>query len=236
MHDHNLFLPAFTLNVSNTTINWDTIETVLLDMDGTLLDLHFDNHFWHEHLPLHWSRHRGIDIGQAREELLPRIRSQEGTLNWYCLDFWSRELGLNIIEIKQEIRDLIRIRHDTEQFLEFLRASDKHVILVTNAHQDLIDMKFEVTRIGRFFDHVFCSHAFGYPKEEQGFWIRLHEARPFNRKQAILFDDNLSVLQSARDYGIAHLVSIIQPDSSQPPREITGFAAIDRFEEVMPSA
>ncbi|MCP4043692.1 MAG: haloacid dehalogenase, partial [Gammaproteobacteria bacterium] len=33
-------------------INWNSIHTVLLDMDGTLLDLHFDNQFWLEHVPL----------------------------------------------------------------------------------------------------------------------------------------------------------------------------------------
>ena len=27
---------------------WRDIDTVLLDMDGTLLDLHYDNHFWLE--------------------------------------------------------------------------------------------------------------------------------------------------------------------------------------------
>ncbi|HBT55971.1 MAG TPA: haloacid dehalogenase, partial [Pseudomonas sp.] len=32
-------------------LNWNAIDTVLLDMDGTLLDLHFDNHFWLEHMP-----------------------------------------------------------------------------------------------------------------------------------------------------------------------------------------
>lgn len=215
-------------------IDWNDIETVLLDMDGTLLDLHFDNHFWHEHLPLHWSRQRGIDLEEARRELVPRIKHHEGTLNWYCLDFWSRELGLNIMEIKQEIRDRIRIRHDTEDFLDFLKDNGKQVIMVTNAHQDLIDMKFEVTRIDRYFDGVYCSHAFGIPKEEQAFWRRLSDVRPFDCQQSVLFDDNLSVLRSARDYGIAHLVSIIQPDSKRPPREITEFPAIDRFEEVMP--
>ena len=215
-------------------INWNEIEMVLLDMDGTLLDLHFDNHFWHEHLPLHWSQHKGIELEQARQELDPWIKSHEGTLNWYCLDFWSQELGINIMEIKHEIRDLIRIRHDTERFLEFLRKAQKQIVMVTNAHQDLIRMKFEATEIGRFFDHVYCSHDFGVPKEEQAFWQKLNNELPFNRNQAVLFDDNLKVLHTAREFGIAHLISIIQPDSNRPPREITEFMAIDRFQEVMP--
>ena len=32
-------------------LDWTSIDTVLLDMDGTLLDLRFDNWFWQEHVP-----------------------------------------------------------------------------------------------------------------------------------------------------------------------------------------
>jgi len=35
-----------------SSINWSEIDTILLDMDGTLLDLNFDLHFWMEYLPL----------------------------------------------------------------------------------------------------------------------------------------------------------------------------------------
>ncbi len=40
-------------------IDWDNIDTVLLDMDGTLLDLGFDNWFWQPHVPEQYppSRH-----------------------------------------------------------------------------------------------------------------------------------------------------------------------------------
>lgn len=214
-------------------LNWNEIDTVLLDMDGTLLDLHFDNHFWHEHLPLHWSRNNKINLEQAKQELIPWIKSHEGTLNWYCLDFWSRELGVNIMEIKYEIKDKIKVRRDTIEFLKFLQEQKKEIVMVTNAHQDLIQMKFEHTDIGDYFHHVYCSHEFGVPKEEVMFWEKLSEQYQFVRERSVLFDDNLRVLESAKQYGIAHLISIIQPDSNKPPREITDYSAIDHFSEVM---
>jgi putative hydrolase of the HAD superfamily len=33
------------------SLDWDRIDDVLLDMDGTLLDRHFDNFFFEEELP-----------------------------------------------------------------------------------------------------------------------------------------------------------------------------------------
>ena len=71
---------------------WNAIDTVLLDMDGTLLDLHFDNHFWLQHLPQRYAELHGVSRALADAELLPLFREHAGTLNWYCTDFWSREL------------------------------------------------------------------------------------------------------------------------------------------------
>jgi len=77
-------------------IDWDNIDTVLLDMDGTLLDLAFDNWFWQRHVPEQYALSRGLDYAEAERILHDWIESHLGTLNWYCLDFWTRELGLNI--------------------------------------------------------------------------------------------------------------------------------------------
>jgi len=102
---------------------WEAIDTVLLDMDGTLLDLHFDNHFWLEHLPQRYAEHHGISRAQADAELLPLFREHAGQLNWYCTDFWSRELNLSIRELKREVAHLIALRPDADSFLAAVRAA-----------------------------------------------------------------------------------------------------------------
>src|SRR5262245_49845755 len=114
-------------------IDWASIETALLDMDGTLLDLHFDNFFWQEYLPAKWGDRRGLDFASAKAELDPRFRSREGTLSWYCIDFWSRELDLDILALKADIEHLIRMRPEAREFLASLSRLDKHVVMVTNA-------------------------------------------------------------------------------------------------------
>jgi 5'-nucleotidase len=213
-------------------INWRDIDTVLLDMDGTLLDLYFDNFFWQEYLPVYWGKLQGIDATTAKQELIPRFKSKEGTLSWYCLDFWSGELNIDILKLKADLEHLIRLRPSALEFLHALHRMNKVPILVTNAHQDLIAMKFEKTGIGKFFQDVICSHSLGAPKEEIRFWKNLNGNINFDPERTLLIDDNLSVLKAAREFGISWLFGIAKPDSHAPAHHNMEFTAIHDFKEI----
>ena len=215
-------------------INWQDINTVLLDMDGTLLDLHYDNHFWLEHLPRHYAKLHDRDFDSAKTELLGKIRSQRGSLNWYCLDYWSDELKLDIPALKAEIKHLIAIRPYVDEFLRRLNEGPQEVILVTNAHRRGLDIKLAHTGIDRWFDHIVASHDYQLPKEDKRFWQHLNRQCPFNPESTLLIDDNQDVLSSARAHGIQHLLTLLQPDSKQAAREQTDFPGILHFDEILP--
>lgn len=215
-------------------INWPDIDTVLLDMDGTLLDLHFDNHFWNVFLPKHFADVNGHHEDEARDQLTELFGSHRGTLNWYCVDFWSNELGLDIENLKHEVSHLIAIRPYVTEFLKQLQQAHQQVILVTNAHQKSLDIKMDKTGIAELFDHIVVSHDFRLPKEDVDFWQRLDKAHPFDPQRTLLIDDNMSVLESAQDYGIKHLLTLLQPDSQQEKRVHTAFPGIHHFDEIMP--
>jgi HAD superfamily hydrolase (TIGR01509 family) len=214
-------------------INWKEIDTVFLDMDGTLLDLRFDNHFWKEFVPLKFAEKEGLSIEHAKAHLIPRFKSKEGTLDWYCLDYWSDALQLDIAGLKAELAELIAVLPHANEFLEKIKQSSQRVLLVTNAHRDSLDLKMEKTGLQPFFDGLVSSHDFGLPKEHADFWHRLQRKHPFEKHNTLLIDDSLAVLNSARDYGIAHLVSISRPDSGLPKKEIVEFPAIEDFRELM---
>lgn len=214
-------------------IDWNAIDTVLLDMDGTLLDLHFDNYFWLTHLPQKYAQARGIPQEQATEEVLSQVKSHEGTLNWYCLDFWSAALKLNVGELKREVQHKIQIRPYVEGFLKTLQAKNKKLVLITNAHEDSLNLKMEVTQIDRWLDVVISSHQFRYPKENQLFWETLSEVEPFDPHRTLFIDDTVRILKAAQMYGIKHLLCIHQPDSQQS-RFVDEFPAIHHFDEIMP--
>lgn len=215
-------------------IDWERIETVLLDMDGTLLDLHFDTYFWLEHLPLRYAELKGLELAAARQYIVSEIRSIQGSLNWYCTDYWSEMLQVDIIGLKIEVSDKIAIRPFCTEFLDALRAAGKDVVMVTNAHHDSLALKMQKTCLAPKFDRLITVHEFALPKEDPGCWREVDRIHPFCPERTLLIDDNLVALESARAYGIDYLLAITQPDSQAPRREIEGFDAIHSFDEIMP--
>jgi putative hydrolase of the HAD superfamily len=216
-------------------INWNNLGTLLLDLDGTLLDLHYDNHFWLEHVPRRYAEARKLPLEAAREEILARYRRAEGTLDWYCVDYWSRELDLDIPQLKEEVTHLIAVHPYVIDFLDAVKTLGKRVVLVTNAHGKALAVKFRRTQLGDHFDAVVCAHDLGIPKEHVGFWGRLQEIEPFDKETTLLIDDSLPVLRAASRYGIGQLLTVSQPDSRMPEKDIGEFRAIRSFREIMPS-
>ncbi|MCK9607768.1 MAG: GMP/IMP nucleotidase [Methylomonas sp.] len=214
-------------------LEWAKIETVLLDMDGTLLDLNFDNHFWQEFVPQRFAELHGLPLAEAKYQLRPRFKAMEGRLEWYCLDYWSAELQLNIAGLKQELAGLIAVHPHVTEFLEAVRASGRSLLLVTNAHRDSLSLKMEKTCLQQFFDKIVSSHDYGLAKEQPGFWQTLQADHIFEKHRCLLVDDSLPVLRAAQNFGITQLVSISKPDSLAPIREITEFPAVEDFRALM---
>jgi len=215
-------------------IDWNKIDTVLLDMDGTLLDLNFDNHFWLEFVPSRFAEQNGLSLEQAKIQLVPQFKEMEGKLEWYCLDYWSEVLKLDIVGLKVEIAGLIAVLPHVVEFLTAIKQSSKQIVLVTNAHRASLDIKMGKTCLMPFFDQIISSHDYGSPKETQAFWPHLYEQQPFENSRTLLVDDSLAVLKSARLYGIKHLISISKPDSQLELRNIIDFPSIQDFRELMP--
>ena len=216
-------------------LDWRDIDTVLLDMDGTLLDLHFDSHFWLEPLPRRYVELHHLD--QATQDILrDRIIREQGALNWYSLAYWRQELGVDIVALKREVQHLIGLRSDALDFLTWLKQQHPRVVLATNADRESLALKLPLTGLEQYLDAIVSSADVGVPKERQEFWFALQEIEPFDPQRTLFIDDNPAVLESAREFGIRHLLGIKQPDSQRPERELEAFIVLDRFATLLPSA
>jgi putative hydrolase of the HAD superfamily len=212
---------------------WSRIDTVLLDLDGTLLDLAFDNHFWRQRVPEAFAQRRAITLAQARAELKPRFAAREGTLDWYCVEYWSRELALDIRALKQEASHRIGWLPGAREFLERVRALGKRLVLITNAHPMALAIKDARTEVISYFDAGFSSHRFGAPKEDPQFWRELAKVENFDPARSLFVDDSGNVLRAAREAGVGLIYAVRMPDSSCAARTHEEFPAVDAVAELL---
>jgi putative hydrolase of the HAD superfamily len=215
--------------------DWDAVGTLCLDMDGTVLDLHFDNLFWLDALPRRWAERHGVPVEQAIPQLHARFDAKRGTLDWYCIDHWSDELDFDIAALKAEMREHIRYLPGALEFLDAVRARGKRLLLTTNAHPISLGVKNRVTGLDRHFDELVSSHEFGIPKEQAEFWSRLAQSHGVVPAETLFVDDSAAVLEAAREAGVRQVYQVLVPDSTQPPRAaLPGYAAIRGLGELAP--
>ena len=211
----------------------DRCDTLMLDMDGTLLDLAYDNYMWMEHIPAAFAKKNAVSEDDARAHLYATFKRLEGKLNWYCLDHWSEVLDLDVVALHREENGRIGFLPGAKKFLETVADQKLRLLLVTNSHQHTLDIKAEVTDIVDYFDEVYTSHDLGHAKEDQPFWHALKGHEQFDPARTVFVDDNVAVLQSARDFGVDMLLHITRPDTRRPPREHDDFAGIQGVGELL---
>ncbi len=226
--------PDTSCEKSTIELAWSSIDTVLLDMDGTLLDKHFDDYFWQQYLPEHYSLLHDISVAVAKQQLMERYQAVKDTLDWSDLNFWSRELGMDLQELKHRINHLIGVHPYVVEFLEACLKAGKKLYLVTNAHSGSLSLKLEKTSIGPWFDRIVCAGEVGLAKEDAQFWGRLQQMLHFDKTRTLLVDDSEAVLFSARNYGMGHLLFVARPSSRQRVAYSCHFPSITYFKELLP--
>lgn len=205
----------------------------MLDMDGTVLDLAYDNYMWLTLVPQFYAEKHGMSFEEARSFLYSKYRAIQGDLQWYCLDHWSEHLGLDVIALHRGERHRIEFLPGAREFLERTRELGLRVLLVTNSHPDTLSLKDEVTGLSAYFDGVYSSHVIGHAKERQEFWHALQDEVGFDVATTVFVDDSYPVLKSAATYGVSKPVAITRPDTSEPPRESSEFAAVEGVADLL---
>ena len=205
----------------------------MLDMDGTILDLAYDNFMWLTHVPERWAEKNGLPLNEARKRLFAKYGEIQGELYWYCLDHWSERLGLNVMQLHRDHHERIEYLPGARDFLEAVRETDKKVLLVTNSHPDTLSLKQEITGFSEYFDGIHSAHEYGYAKERQEFWHALREEEHFDPATTLFVDDTEPVLKSAEEFGLGALVTVTRPDTSEPVRENGTFVGVESVSELL---
>lgn len=217
------------------TLDWNAIDTVLLDMDGTLLDLAFDSYFWLEMVPQRLSATRGISLAQATALIDKEYTAVQHTMNWYCFDYWSERLGLDIHQMTTEIGSRARLRADTTPFLTALRDCGKHTVLLTNAHPHGLAVKVAHTGLDRHLDLLLSTHTYGYPKEHPQLWAQVQAQVGFDPARTLFIDDSEPILDAAKAFGVRYCLGISNPDSSQKEKSFRRHPSMNDYLTFLPA-
>ena len=199
----------------------------MLDMDGTVLDLAYDNFMWLTHVPDRYAEANGVSPEEARNLLYAEFSKANGDLRWYCIDHWSEFLGLDIIQLHRDHHHRIDFPPGAREFLEVVRERHIRVLMVTNSHVETLNLKDEVTGVTDYFDGIHSSHDYGFAKERQEFWHALQDAEDFDPATTMFVDDTHRVLRSAATYGVGKPVAISRPDTSMPQRDPGEFVEVE---------
>ncbi len=207
-------------------IDWAQVDDVLLDMDGTLLDRHFDNYFFEEALPRRYADTFREDFAESKQRLMQMYRAVEGKLAWADLDHWTRTLGIDVVALSREWAHLIGYLPDAVEFLGQLRTMGKRVTLVTNAHPGGIQIKTGRTGLDRHVDRIVGAFDLGFLKMQPDFWPACREAVMFDPARTLYVDDDETCLAAAEQYGIRHIYHSAKSSSRLPADPSARFPAI----------
>jgi len=205
----------------------------MLDMDGTILDLAFDNYIWKDLVPRRYAAANNMTFEEARDHLFAKYSSVQGDLDWYCLDHWNDRLGIDVVKIHHDVTHRIGYLPGALNFLRNVHAADVRLLLVTNSHPDTLDLKDAVTGLGDYFDGIHSSHTYGHAKESQLFWKALQDDVGFEVETTLFVDDSQPVLQSAQEFGVEMLVTVTRPDTTEPVKSGSQFRGVEGVKDLV---
>jgi HAD superfamily hydrolase (TIGR01509 family) len=214
-------------------LNWDDIDDVLLDMDGTLLDRHFDNVLFEEALPRRYAEQQALSFDQARDSLMAMYRSVEGRLEWTDLAYWTNRVGIDVVALHRELNSLIDFLPDAREFLSRLRKSGKRITVLTNAHRAGVEIKAAKTGLDRYVDRIVDAFQVGFLKMHEDYWPHCQELVGFDPTRSLYIDDDEKCLAAAEKYGVGRVFHRSKSSSQLPPAPSAQFTSIEDFSPLM---
>ena len=226
---YTLLVTPYPLPLTPVPVDWDDIDDVLLDMDGTLLDRHFDNFFFEEELPRRYAALHGLQLEESRDRLMAMYRSVEGELAWTDLHYWTKQVGIDVVALHRELDHMIGFLSGAEEFLRHLHQLGKRVTIVTNAHASGVAIKVAKTGLDRHVDRIVNAFEVGYLKMRPEYWPSCQRLLRFDPSRSLFMDDDENCLTAAKEFGVAHLVHSAKSSSQLPPAPLTQFVSVTGF-------
>ncbi|MBE2898754.1 GMP/IMP nucleotidase [Pasteurellaceae bacterium 20609_3] len=214
-------------------LNWAAIDTVIFDLDGTLIDLALDYEFWKTIVPQAYSATHAVADAAAEQLLSAHYARIEHSMQWYDVDYWADTLQLPIREMLHTHVQNIKVRSNTQKLLTALKRAGKQLMLLTDSHPYSLQEKLAQCDLAPFFDIMVSSHEFQHPKMTDALWRELIATYGIIPDRTLLIDDMQPVLDCARANGIGHTLAIRTPNSLAGEKHFDGHESISDFAQLL---
>jgi putative hydrolase of the HAD superfamily len=211
------------------SVDWTQIDDVLLDMDGTLLDRHFDNFFFEEALPRRYADLHRLPFEEARNCLMAMYRSVEQELAWTDLHYWTGRVGIDVVAMHRELAHMIAFLPGAERFLSAMKEQGRRVTILTNAHRAGVNIKSEKTGLDRMVHRIVDAFEVGYLKMRPEYWPACRRLVGFDPVRSLYIDDDEHCLTAASRFGLAYLFHSAKSSSQLPPAFSVAFRSIEQL-------
>ena len=189
-------------------VKLNSTTAILSDLDGVILDQHYDRKFWQSWLPEHVANQTNQSIEKIQIEIQLKIDGQKGTLNWYDLNYWDDLLDVDCMEIIKEQEEKPSFLEGSLEALQELSTLKNPKHILTNGDPRLQEYKAEARNFLQFFDSIFYSMHAGYPKEKKEFWTLARHNLNLDFEDSIFIDDDFKVVTIAVKAGVKRVIWI----------------------------
>ena len=135
----------------------DTLKIISFDVDGTLVDLEYNDLIWFKEIPELIAKKKRISFEKSLKYVHEEYNKLgEHNLNWYDINYWVTYFGIKVSpkNILEKYESQVKIFPEVISLLEELKKNFILIVITSMPHEFLIP---KMKNLGKYFKFSFSA-------------------------------------------------------------------------------